>query len=257
MSQPILLLAGDGTSSRAVFHALDRANLGTLHVVLENKVPRSELVRRRMRKLGALKVAGQIAFMASAQPVLSRRSQARIRHICEQYGLEVAPIPEPVTRVATVNDDAAREAIARIVPAVVVVNGTRILSKQTLGAFACPAINMHAGITPRYRGVHGGYWALVEGRPELAGTTVHLVDAGIDTGGIIGQATFEVSADDSFATYPYLHTAAGIPLLIDAVRAALAGTLQTRDSIAGHDSKLRTHPTIWEYVGYRMRRGVK
>ncbi len=50
---------------------------------------------------------------------------------------------------------------------------------------------MHAGITLRYRGVHGGYWALAEQHPEWVGTTVHLVDPGIDTGGILAQSTFE------------------------------------------------------------------
>lgn len=257
MSGSILLLATDGTSSRAVYHALVRAGIGDVTVVLERKTPRSELLKRRMRKLGAVTVAGQVAFMGGAQPLLSRRARRRVREICEKYALDLSAIPEPITRVSNVNSEEARDAIARARPDVVVVNGTRILSKQTLAAIRCPAINMHAGITPRYRGVHGGYWALVEGRPELAGTTVHLVDAGIDTGGIIAQATFPVTAEDSFATYPYLHTAIGIPPLLDAVRAALNGTLVTRESLAGAESTLRSHPTIWEYVRHRLGRGVR
>ena len=42
---------------------------------------------------------------------------------------------------------------------------------------------MHAGITPQYRGVHGGYWAVVNNDPEHCGVTIHFVDKGIDTGG--------------------------------------------------------------------------
>ena len=60
------------------------------------------------------------------------------------------------------------------------VNGTRIISSRVLDSIGCPIINTHAGITPRYRGVHGGYWALAEGHPEEVGTTVHLVDKGIE-----------------------------------------------------------------------------
>ena len=50
---------------------------------------------------------------------------------------------------------------------------------------AVPAVflNTLAGITPSYRGVHGAYWALVQRQPDACGVTVHLVDAGIDTGG--------------------------------------------------------------------------
>ena len=63
-------------------------------------------------------------------------------------------------------------------PVVVVVNGTRIIAARVLESAGCPVVNLHAGITPRYRGVHGGYWALAERHPEWVGTTVHLVDPG-------------------------------------------------------------------------------
>ena len=88
---------------------------------------------------------------------------------------------------------------------------------------AVRSINMHAGITPRYRGVHGGYWALAEQHPEWVGTTVHLVDPGIDTGGILAQATFEVTGEDTIATYPDLHLVHGLPLLGAQVDKVMAG----------------------------------
>ena len=52
---------------------------------------------------------------------------------------------------------------------------------------------------------------------------MHLVDPGIDTGGVLAQATFAVTPTDTIATYPYLHLAAGLPLLGDQVDRALAG----------------------------------
>ena len=91
---------------------------------------------------------------------------------------------------------------------------------QSLG---CPVVNMHAGITPRYRGVHGGYWALAERHPEWVGTTVHLVDPGIDTGAILAQATFDVTDEDTIATYPDLHLIHGLALLGTQVDRVLAG----------------------------------
>src|SRR5438093_9923670 len=53
----------------------------------------------------------------------------------------------------------------------VVVNGTRIISEAVLTASDAVFINMHAGITPKYRGVHGGYWALYNGDGEAASST--------------------------------------------------------------------------------------
>jgi methionyl-tRNA formyltransferase len=46
---------------------------------------------------------------------------------------------------------------------------------------------VHAGITPRYRGTHGGYWVLLNNDPGHCGVTIHLVDPGIDTGSIVAR----------------------------------------------------------------------
>jgi folate-dependent phosphoribosylglycinamide formyltransferase PurN len=105
--------------------------------------------------------------------------------------------------------------------------------------------------------VHGGYWALAEGRPDFVGTTVHLVDKGIDTGTIIAQAHFEVTKHDNFATYPYLHTAAGISILVPAVRAALAGNIAFQEPPDTVGSRLRHHPSAWFYLKNRLLRGIR
>jgi folate-dependent phosphoribosylglycinamide formyltransferase PurN len=138
------------------------------------------------------------------------------------------------------------------------VHGTRIIAERVLRQIAAPVLNVHAGITPHYRGVHGGYWAFADGRPELAGTTVHLVDAGIDTGGILGQATFARSEHDTIATYPYLHLACGLPVLVELARTLLSGEEPSlRPPLAGaEESQLRWHPTAWGYLTTRFRRGV-
>jgi folate-dependent phosphoribosylglycinamide formyltransferase PurN len=141
----------------------------------------------------------------------------------------------------------------------VVVNGTRIISSRVLDSISCPIINTHAGLTPRYRGVHGGYWALAEGRPEEVGTTVHLVDSGIDTGRVLARACFDTSPADSIVTYPYLHLAAGLPLLIDSVRTVLGGQqlAPIDDNPRSVDSRLFTHPTLWGYLRLWAARGVR
>lgn len=251
MTGRVLLLGGDVESTRIVFHVLERRFPG-LTAVLEPPVPRRRLLARRVRRLGAATVAGQLLFMSTVLPRLRRAGAARVDEICREHGLDRVPIPEDrVRRVPSVNSDGAREALRRLDPAVVVVNGTRIIGRQTLAAVAAPFINLHAGITPLYRGVHGGYWALAEGRPELAGSTVHLVDEGIDTGTVLAQACFMPTPADSFATYPYLHLAVGLPPLADAVAAAIAGDLRPRPPPA-LPSRLRTHPTLWQYARKRL-----
>jgi methionyl-tRNA formyltransferase len=51
----------------------------------------------------------------------------------------------------------------------------------------------HTGITLKYSGVHGAYWALVSNDKENCGVIVDKLDQGIDTGEIITQCTIEIS----------------------------------------------------------------
>jgi phosphoribosylglycinamide formyltransferase 1 len=111
-------------------------------------------------------------------------------------------------------------------------------------------INVHVGITPRYRGVHGGFWAIYENRPELAGVTVHKIDPGVDTGAIIAQTTVNVDPRaDTFRTLPVKQYLAALPLMRDAVGAALDGTLatMTRDDL---QSQQWYSPTFADYLVY-------
>lgn len=252
----IVLLCSDGASTRAVYKALsDR--FGGVTVVMEPPLSRSEMVKKRIKRLGIIKVTGQVLFAALVVPLLSRRSGKRIAEIELEYGLakewdNVKPI-----EVDSVNSEKTREILRELQPDIVVVNGTGIIGRKTLQSVNAVFINTHAGITPLYRGVHGAYWARAEGRPELVGTTVHFVDEGIDTGNIIDQAFFEVTEKDNFATYPYLHTAAGIPILLKAVEKSIHEELKPKTGIMNLPSKLRYHPTIWEYLVNRLKIGVK
>ncbi len=243
-------MAGSGRMSRVVWNALRRRWPGA-HALVERRLPRRQLVRRRLARLGPVTVFGQVAFVGLLVPLLSRRGEARVRHILARHQLDDGPFEGRVTRVPSVNTAETRAALRALAPRVVVVHGTRILERETLASVAAPFINMHGGITPFCRGVHGGYWALVDGRSDLAGVTVHLVDEGIDTGPVLGQALIEPGPGDSFATYPALSTAAGLPLLFDAVERALAGTLAATPSLCAGPSLLRTHPTLWGYLWRR------
>jgi folate-dependent phosphoribosylglycinamide formyltransferase PurN len=253
---PLLLLASDGPSSRMVHHAL-REEFGDLAVVVERPPSRWALLKRRARILGPATAFGQLLFLGAAVPLLRRASRRRVEAIRVRHGLVESPLPQTAVHVGSVNSDEAIRALREASPKVVVVNGTRIISSRTLESLPAIFLNMHMGITPQYRGVHGGYWALFDGRPDMVGTTIHIVDSGIDTGRVVGRAFFGVTGEDDFSTYPYLHAAAGLQILVTAVRTALSGGAGGAAELPGVESRLRTHPTLYQYMHARLTRNVR
>jgi folate-dependent phosphoribosylglycinamide formyltransferase PurN len=221
-------------------------------IVVEQPISRSELIRRRIKHLGLLRVAGQVAFIPFSR-ILAFMSRRRIAAILRQYQLE-ARWPDGCERidVPSANSPDCVASLARLDPGVILLLGTRIIERATLAAIKVPIINYHAGITPKYRGIHGGYWAKAEGDLANFGVTVHLVDPGIDTGAVLYQARLTPTAQDNYATFPYLQLAAALPLMERAARDALAGTLkpQTVDL----PSRLWSHPTIWGYLARALRK---
>jgi folate-dependent phosphoribosylglycinamide formyltransferase PurN len=256
MNKRIVLLAGPGSPTNILYHAVAE-EFAVERVIWEDRVGRSGFLRRRIAKLGLAIVVGQVAFRVAVVPWLKFSSAGRVAEIKREFELDESPIPESAIRhVPSVNSDVCIETLRNINPAAVVVSGTRIISAKVLDSVPAPFINLHGGITPLYRGVHGAYWALVERRREACGVTVHLVDTGIDTGNILGQATIDPTPQDNFVSYGYLQLAAGIPLLKQAVHSAIDGRLAPVSAPEG-ESRLWSHPTITEYLRYRVSRGVK
>jgi methionyl-tRNA formyltransferase len=141
---------------------------------------------------------------------------------------------------------ACRAALAMLRPDVVLVIGTRIIGEETLRAIDVPLINFHSGITPKYRGQAGGYWALASGDPDNAGVTVHLVDRGVDTGAVLYQARFHATPEDNFITYFYIQAGMARQLVIKALEDALSGKL--RPVKVDMPSQQFHHPTLWFYL---------
>ncbi len=65
-----------------------------------------------------------------------------------------------------------------------------MLEMPTLGT-----LNAHPGLLPRYRGVDVVAWAVLNGDP--VGVSVHLVDAGIDTGRICRTRELPIHRGDT------------------------------------------------------------
>lgn len=251
----IVLLAGKWDTTPIVYNFL-KESFGIVKVLLEDPVPRKKFLQKRIKKLGWFTVGGQVMFQLIAGRLLNKTSKKRIQQIIEEYRLQKNLIPlEMITEVPSANSDECLKKLKELQPGIVVVHGTRIISKKILQEINAIFINIHAGITPLYRGSHGAYWALANNDKGNCGVTVHLVDAGIDTGNILAQTTIPFTSKDNFSTYPYLQLAEGLYLLKDCLE-----KLKRRERLFVKNdlgSGLWHHPTLWGYLWKRLSKGVK
>lgn len=118
-------------------------------------------------------------------------------------------------------DAALTEATAAHRPDVIVSAGfMKILGAQFLARFPARVVNTHPALLPSFPGAHAVPEALAYG-VKITGCTVHLVDAGVDTGPILAQRAVEVLDGDDEQTLHERIKVVERRLLVD-VLAALA-----------------------------------
>lgn len=249
----VCVVTAGGPYPWIIVNALAR-RYGAIDVVKEDGEPQLAFLRRRARKTGWVSLAGQFCTMVLIR-LGKRLSIRQIAGIVATERLETAPgADQSIIRVASVNSDRFVQEIDRLKPRVVLLAGCRIVRPSVLARLSCPVLNYHAGITPAYRGMNGGYWALAMGDRENFGATVHLVDAGVDTGMIVRQVRGSPEPGDTIMTYAHRLAALSRDMCVEAVGDVLEGRLAPRAPEG--PSRQWYHPTIWFYLWTGLKRGV-
>lgn len=124
-------------------------------------------------------------------------------------------------------DAALAEWIDHLGPAFVVSAGfMKLLGPQVLGRYT--VVNTHPALLPAFPGAHAVRDALAAGA-RTTGCSVHVVDAGVDTGPVLAQVTVDVLPGDTEGTLHERIKAVEHPLLVEIVgRAAREGITVTQ-----------------------------
>lgn len=247
----ILIVGTDGMSTRLLVSAVQQ-DWDLLGLVLEEPISGMSRAKNRAQKIGWWKTLGQVLFIKCALPFLG--GQKRKLELFSQIKFpEHQVVP---TQIKSVNDGSLPTIISELNPDYILLSGCRILSKNTIDKIQVPILNIHAGITPKYRGVHGGYWALRNNDAGMFGVTLHQVDTGIDTGKVIAQKVLQPSPKDNFKTYPFVQLLGGIDLLNGTQKELWSGKIPIAEPLS-QDSQLFYHPTIGTYLNGRIFKGIR
>jgi len=175
-----------------------------------------------------LDAAADPAYPAQVVAVGADRDAAGLEH-ARRRGLPafVCALGEHDDRAAW--DRALAAAIAEHEPDLVVSAGfMKIVGPAVLDAFGGRLINTHPALLPAFPGAHAVRDALAAG-VTVTGSTVHLVDAGVDTGPVLAQREVPVEPGDDEAS---LHERIKIverQLLVDTV--AQLAAAEARESL--------------------------
>ena len=149
--------------------------------------------------LALLKAAEHPLFPAKILAVGSDKPASGLAH-ADLYG-----VPTFVVEPAMFSDTQSwakklEENISHYNPDLIVLAGfMKILPSSFVHTFAPRIINIHPSLLPSFPGAHAVRDALASGAKET-GTTIHIVDEGVDTGPILGQQSLAVLASDDEAS---------------------------------------------------------
>src|SRR5205823_6670975 len=118
------------------------------------------------------------------------------------------------------------EALRGGAPEVLLLADSGIVPRSVLAVPRFATLNAHPGVLPDYRGLDPELWAIEEGRFDAVGSTLHLVDAGIDTGPILEVERYVWRGDESLDVLIERVNERCLELLIQACREPWPETLE-------------------------------
>jgi Formyl transferase len=253
LRRPVIVMTAGGLNPTIVVADLARRGF-SVEVVLEQPEGKDEITRRRAKRLGWINAIGQLGTMIAAR-LLRRLADRRVSELLASHGFDkTLPDTVPIHPVTSINAPETKGLIDEIRPGAILLVSTRLMSSRQLAAMPCPVINLHAGINPGYRGQMGGYWSLRENDGQNFGATLHLVDAGTDTGGTLYEVRTTPAAGDFISTYPLVLTLAALDITARSIEDALHDTL--RPFTPTGPSALRFPPTLWSWIWHGILRRI-
>ena len=153
----------------------------------------------------------------------------------------------------TLNAPDAHAAIRALAPDLLIVHGTGILKPDTFG-LAPLAVNLHCGVLPEYRGHDSTFWAMHAGDFTRVGASLHVIDAGVDTGRLIAVACVPCSPRDSDLQAWTSAFAVGVDLAVELVERLRDGLPVKLQPPTDQHGKHHGRKGLTDYVAFAWRR---
>jgi len=219
-------------------------------VVIERRVipPLWVRVRARMSEGRITQMPNLSSPTSAPRPIENNGSGAAesVLDFCKQAGIASVEVD-------SINSDEAIRLMREHKIDLYVYAGAGILKKNLIDSASMGILNAHMGLLPPYRGMNVAEWAAWNRDP--VGCSVHLIDAGIDTGGILITHEVDVSSARNVGELRHLVDQSQIALLGEVLQYVLrTGVLPPRRSQTASEGLqyFTMHPVLVDALNRRL-----
>lgn len=143
------------------------------------------------------------ALVAEIALVISDVAESRLLDLARTRSIPAIHVEPGSEKGGRLDEASLKEILDRLraasVDLVILAGFMRLVRPPLLSEFSGRILNIHPSLLPKYPGLGAWRQALASGDPET-GSTVHLVDEGIDTGEILAQERVPILPDDDAGT---------------------------------------------------------
>jgi methionyl-tRNA formyltransferase len=227
----LAILTSDGLEHRYVASVLCRAFPDMVTAIVLAR-PQPESLQAQIAKYWRRYSASQLCSRVAAKLYARLTRQNERRHVTLSRILSGPGDPLQMPRMDLVrivpshNGPECEAILSGIRPDVIAVYGTGVIKPRIIRLASVSVLNMHTGISPRYRGADTVFWPLYNREPEWIGITVHVLDEGIDSGPVIFTGRPSIDPNDDEDSLFAKCVTSGADLYAEAIRQIATGTVR-------------------------------
>jgi peptidoglycan/xylan/chitin deacetylase (PgdA/CDA1 family) len=155
-------------------------------------------------------------------------------------------------RVSDLHSDSTLETVRAFSPSLGLSLAAPILRESVFAIPVLGTLNLHQGRLPDYRGMPPAFWELWNGADSV-GCTVHLVDAGLDTGDVVAETSVRREPFSTLRGLQLRLDEAGVELVKSSVERVVAGAARFAPQAPG--GRTYRKPTLRQVAA--LKRGLR
>ena len=200
-----LLAYPDNPVGKIFMRTFLKHNISVKGIIVERKNTKTnwKRMKKKIHKDGLI-----MAVKRFLQVLLLKICKQNIVDIAKKHGIDVFWVDK-------FNSKACERLLSSLDIDLFAIVSAPILKEYIFSKAKFGCLNAHPGWLPKYRGLGGNAYAIQNG--DSPGVTVHLIDAGIDTGKIITREKLPVQPGDTIAKINDRAMTRGAELMTEAI----------------------------------------